>query len=224
MLPALAVLLGEGGGIGLITPQHMKLGLLACVLIATASGLVLVTHGGWELFVIGIGCLLGVFAYSAGPLPLASCGLGEVTVLIFFGWVAVIGSYYLQTDQVSLSALLFGTASGLFSAAMMLVNNLRDLPTDEAAGKVTLAVRLGETLSRALYILLLLLAVIFHLLAANASAWHLLIPVLICLKPIISLILAIRTHLGQGLNDVLANTAKAGFIYCLSTAAVLMIL
>merc|ERR1711879_66586 len=123
----------------------------------------------------------GVFAYSAGPLPLASCGLGEVTVLIFFGWVAVIGSYYLQTDQVSLSALLFGTASGLFSAAMMLVNNLRDLPTDEAAGKVTLAVRLGETLSRALYILLLLLAAIFHLLAANASAWHLLIPVLICL-------------------------------------------
>jgi len=209
---------------GQVTPAQMKIALALCTLIAAASGLMLVAHGGWMLLLIGVACLLGVFAYSAGPWPLASCGLGEVTVLVFFGWVAVMGSYFLQTGNVSLASFLFGTASGLFSAAMMLVNNLRDLPTDATAGKVTLAIRLGETLSRALYILMLILALVFHVLAANASAWHMLIPVLVCLKPVINLIVAIRTHLGQGLNDVLADTAKAGFLYCLSSAAVLAVL
>tara|TARA_Y100001949_G_C15956756_1_gene317308 strand:- start:202 stop:1221 length:1020 start_codon:yes stop_codon:yes gene_type:complete len=209
---------------GHISPDQMKLGLGLCTSVAVASGLVLVSFAGWELFLIGTGCVLGVFAYSAGPVPLASCGLGEATVLVFFGWVAVIGSYYLQTENVSLIAFLFGTASGLFSAAMMLVNNLRDLTTDEAAGKVTLAVRLGETLTRGLYIVMIFTALVFHMLAANTSAWHMLIPLAVCAAPMLKLISAIRSQAGQALNGVLANTAKLGLIYCISTSAVLMTL
>lgn len=209
---------------GLITPAQMKIALMLCTLVAAGSGLILVAHGGWVLLLVGVACLLGVFAYSAGPWPLASCGLGEITVLVFFGWVAVMGSYFLQAGNISLAAFLLGSTSGLFSAAMMLVNNLRDRPTDQTAGKVTLAIRLGDARSRTLYALMLVLALVFHALAANTSAWHILIPILVCLKPVIDLIRAIRTHQGQGLNDVLANTAKAGFIYCLSSAAVLVVL
>jgi 1,4-dihydroxy-2-naphthoate octaprenyltransferase len=82
--------------------------------------------GSWRTII------LGVFAYSAGPFPLASNALGEVTVLIFFGWVSVLGSYYLQTGTLSLLAFGLATSAGLYSSAIMLVNNIRDIATDQA--------------------------------------------------------------------------------------------
>lgn len=209
---------------GHISPEQMALGLGICTTIAVISGLILVSIGGWPLFLLGIFCVLGVFAYSAGPIPLASCGLGELTVLVFFGWVAVLGSYYLQAGEINLAAFLFGTSSGLFSAAMMLVNNLRDLETDAAAGKTTLAVRLGDTLTRGLYIVMLLLALVFHLLAANTSAWHMVLPLAACAYSMYRLVGAIQTEQGAALNKVLADTAKLGLVYCISTSVVIIIL
>ena len=206
---------------GHISPRQMKHGLTICTMMAVLSGLMLVSSAGWELLLVGLLCVLGVFAYSAGPFPLASRGLGEVTVLVFFGWVAVMGACYVQTGELSANALILGTASGLFSAAMMLVNNLRDRATDATAGKVTLAVRLGDSCSRRLYTGMLLLALILHTLAVNRSVWQALIPVLVCAVPVFKLTTAIRHQTGTALNDVLADTAKVGLIYCISASAVL---
>lgn len=143
---------------GQISLVSMRRAIALSCLTAAASGLVLlVLAGNLVLWLLGALSLLAVFAYSSGPRPLASLGLGEITVFFFFGPLPVCGGFYLLTAHVSSASILTGLACGSFAAAIMATNNLRDIQEDAEAGKVTLAVRLGETRMRWIYCLLLVL-------------------------------------------------------------------
>jgi len=192
--------------------------------IALCSGFFLVWQSHWELIWFGAFSLLAVFAYSGGPWPLASNGLGELTVFFFFGWLAVAGAYFVQVGHVPLQLLLYGTAVGCLSAAIMLVNNIRDRNTDAKAKKYTLAVKLGSTVSRYLYILLLLGALLTHYFAANSSdnIWLIYLPIFVSIIPCAYLCINIFKRTGTALNLQLSQTALLLLLYCLSTSAVLV--
>ena len=106
---------------------------------------------GPELFVVGIGCLIAGWTYTGGPRPYGYAGLGEVFVFVFFGLVATIGTNYVLSEQLSGLAASTSVVVGLWATALLVINNLRDIPSDEAAGKMTLAVRLGDARTRHLF-------------------------------------------------------------------------
>jgi 1,4-dihydroxy-2-naphthoate octaprenyltransferase len=142
------------------------------LVLAGLCGGYLVTVGGWPVVVIGLASLAGVIGYSGGPYPLASHGLGDLFVFIFFGPVAVCGTYYVQALTLTAAVAIWSIPPGLLIAAILVVNNLRDMDTDRAAGKRTLAVILGPAATRAEYALLLLLAYALPLLMLAAGAAH----------------------------------------------------
>ena len=123
-------------------------------------GLILVQKAGWPILFIGITSLWAAFAYTGGPYPLAYHGLGEVTAFVFYGLIPVWGAYYIQSPDFAFRPQVFltGIIMGLFAAKILLVNNIRDIETDPIAGKITLAVMLGEKKSRLLYALLMILS------------------------------------------------------------------
>jgi len=133
---------------GLLEANQVAWGGAVCFLIASLLSIPLLLAGGWPIVVIGIASLIAGYAYTGGPFPLAYVGLGDLFVLIFFGWVAVGGIYYLNTGTLDREALLAGTQVGLLSTVLIAINNLRDYQTDRKAGKRTLAVRLGPTLAK----------------------------------------------------------------------------
>lgn len=206
----------------LINPRQMQGAITLVTVVAVISGAVLVYHAGWPLFYCGIAALIAVFAYSGGPYPLASYGLGEITVLVFFGLLAVAGNTFLHLGNWPWQALAYGVSSGLISAAIMLVNNLRDIATDQQAGKRTLAVRIGDKACRKLYRILLLLALLVHLIAAHELGWFAALPLLFCAWPYCNLVTRITTTTGRHLNPLLANTAQFGLLYCVSAAISLL--
>lgn len=136
---------------GLISQSVMKLGIACALGVACVAGLVLVLQVGLELAVLGGASIIAALAYSGGPRPYASEGLGEVFVFVFFGLVATAGSAYVQDEQVSMVALAAAVPVGLLASAILVVNNLRDIDSDAAAGKRTLAVRIGDRATRSLY-------------------------------------------------------------------------
>lgn len=142
---------------GTLSHQHLLTAIIGSSLIAVISGLYLVYLGGWLFLLLGFLSLAGVYSYSGGRTPLASNALGELAVFLFFGWLAVMASYYLQTFNFKFALFFPASEIGLLVAAIMLVNNIRDISTDQRAGKVTLAVRLGREKSSVLYCLCLLL-------------------------------------------------------------------
>jgi len=136
---------------GLVKPSTMKAATALVFALAILIGVYLVWRGGWPIVTIGLLSILFGLLYTAGPYPLGYHGLGEVFVLVFFGPVATAGTYYVQTLDISLPALLIGLSPGLFSVAILTVNNLRDLENDRKAGKRTLAVRYGHRFAVAEY-------------------------------------------------------------------------
>jgi 1,4-dihydroxy-2-naphthoate polyprenyltransferase len=138
-------------GSGLATVGEVKRAALAAFAVAAAAGLVLSLAVGAELLVVGVACIAAGWAYTGGPRPYAYRGLGEVFVFVFFGVVATAGSTYVQLERLTVLALEASVPVGLASVALLVVNNLRDIPTDAAAGKLTLAVRLGDARTRVLY-------------------------------------------------------------------------
>jgi len=133
---------------GLLTVGAMMTGGAVCLIIATMFAIPLVLHGGWPILALGIVSLFLAYAYTGGPFPLAYLGLGEIFVVLFFGVFAVAGTFFLNTLEWSLAALLAGLQIGLHSSVLLAVNNLRDLETDRAANKRTLAARFGLTFAR----------------------------------------------------------------------------
>jgi 1,4-dihydroxy-2-naphthoate polyprenyltransferase len=129
---------------GLVAPRSMTIAIAAALALASLSGLLLVAAVGPELLVVGAAAIIAALAYSGGPRPYASAGLGEASVFLFFGLVATAGSAYVQDDALSPLALTAAVPVGLLASAILVVNNLRDLDSDRAAGKRTLAVRLGR--------------------------------------------------------------------------------
>ncbi len=134
---------------GLISARAVWAGGFLSFLIAIVLGIPLVISGGWPLVVIGLTSVIAGYAYTAGPFPLAYLGLGDLFVLIFFGWVAVGGMFYLHSGSFDWAAVVAGTQIGLLSTVLIAVNNLRDRETDIKANKKTLPVRFGVRFARA---------------------------------------------------------------------------
>ncbi len=143
---------------GLVAPATMMRASVVTFVLAALASSYLVMRGGWPLAVLmALSIAAGAF-YTAGPKPLGYLGLGEIFVFIFFGPVAVAGTYYVQTLQFSTTALFAGISPGLLAVAVLVVNNLRDIEGDARTGKRTLAVRFGRTFSRVEYTLCILIA------------------------------------------------------------------
>lgn len=143
---------------GLIAPDAVRRGMIAVLLLALLPGVYLVSIGGWPIVWIGLASLACAVLYTGGPYPLAYHGLGDVFVFVFFGLVAVGGTYWVQALAWPPGAVLAGVGLGALSTAILVVNNLRDIATDAAAGKRTLAVRLGPAGTKVEYALLLAVA------------------------------------------------------------------
>ena len=200
---------------GLISGRSMALGLGLVLALAMVSGLLLAVLSSLWLLLFGLCSMLAVFAYSAGPWPLASHALGEVTVFFFFGWLAVGGVYFAHSLHLPPELFAYGSVAGFLSAAIMLVNNLRDINTDAPAGKVTLAVVLGDQSSRRLYVFLLLAAAAVHAAVSwLISPWLTLLPLAVLLPETLRLMRAARHWQGAQLNQLLAHTARLLLAYC----------
>jgi 1,4-dihydroxy-2-naphthoate octaprenyltransferase len=145
---------------GLVSPGDMRRAMIAALGVAALAGLALAAVAGWQLLVVGALCFVAALSYSGGPRPYASAGLGELSVFVFFGLVATIGSAYVQDEQLRWLPAIAAVPVGLLSVALLLVNNLRDIPTDARAGKRTLAVRLGARTTFELYMVTVNVAVL----------------------------------------------------------------
>ncbi len=163
---------------GTVAPAAMRTAVAAALAVAAVAGLALAAAAGWQLVAVGAVCFAAALAYSGGPRPYASAGLGEVFVFVFFGLVATVGSQYVHDERVAGVAVAAAVPIGLLATAILVVNNLRDLGTDRAAGKVTLAVRLGDARTRDLYgglvTLPFLVVAALSVAALDGSPWPLL--------------------------------------------------
>ena len=136
---------------GMASPRAVMTASLACIAVAGFAGLALAAATTWRLIPLGAVAMLALWLYSGGPRPYAELGLGELMVFVFFGLMATVGSTYVQGEVIPRSAWWCGVAMGLLAVAILVANNLRDIPTDALAGKRTLAVRLGDARTRVLY-------------------------------------------------------------------------
>ena len=150
---------------GLALPEDVKRAAFITFGVAMLAGLgIVVLSGQWWLIAVGAVCVLAAWYYTGGNSPYGYSGLGEVAVFIFFGLVATVGTNFVQTGFIDPLAVLLGSSLGLYASAVLLVNNIRDLETDRASGKRTLAVKLGEKPSKTLFLLLIWLPVLINLL------------------------------------------------------------
>ena len=137
---------------GLATPSSVRLAALLSMAVAGVMGLMVSIAVGPELLLVGVLCFAAGWLYTGGPRPYGYAGFGEVFVFVFFGLVATVGSAYVHLERVTGLGLLASIPVGLLATALLVTNNLRDIPSDTSAGKRTLAVRLGETWTRLLYL------------------------------------------------------------------------
>ena len=186
-------------------------------------GLYLVYTAGWPIFIIGVISILFAWAYTGGPYPIAYSGLGDVFVFVFFGLVAVGGTYYVQALNLSPFVLIAAVAPGSFSVNILLVNNIRDIATDRKVGKMTLPARIGGAWARRLYIALTVLAYLVPgMLWLNGySGWGMLS--LISLPLAFKMIKELYASEGKELNNVLAGTGKLMTVHGILLAAGLLI-
>lgn len=192
---------------GLLTEREVVRGAVLAFAAAVLCGIPLVVHGGIPLIIIGVASLVAGYAYTAGPFPLAYHGWGDFFVILFFGLVAVGGSYYLQTGAMGIPALLAGVSVGSLAAVLIAVNNLRDRQGDLESGKRTLAARFGIRFAR-IEIAILALAPFFI-----GAYWFFRGERLAFLLPLLALPLAIaiirsaRRDIGRELNRTLGKAA-----------------
>jgi 1,4-dihydroxy-2-naphthoate octaprenyltransferase len=193
---------------GLATASAVKRAALIAFGVAALSGLALAAVTSWWLLAVGLAALLAGWGYTGGPKPYGYFGLGEFFVFVFFGLVATVGTTYVVCERITSTAWLAGCAAGCLACALLVVNNLRDIPTDRVAGKRTLAVRIGDRRTRALYVVLLVAA--FALLAAIAVGgrpWTALglVGIALAIKPVRTIIGGAQ---GGALIPVLGGTGK----------------
>jgi 1,4-dihydroxy-2-naphthoate octaprenyltransferase len=161
-------------GSGTVPAALVRAVAFACFGLAGVAGAVLVvTSGHWWLLLVGVGCVLGAWFYTGGKHPYGYLGFGEVAVFLFFGLVAVLGTLYVQYGSFTLIGLGGAVGVGSFSAAVLVANNLRDIPTDEQTGKRTLAVVLGDAGTRRLYLGLVAVPLLVSILLGLSHPWTL---------------------------------------------------
>ena len=162
-------------GSGVASPTAVKTAAFACFGVAAVCGLVLAVTTTWWLVAVGAVAMVAAWFYTGGSRPYGYRGLGEVSVFVFFGLIAVVGTTYVQTESVTWPSVLGGVGVGALACAILVANNLRDIPTDREVGKRTLAVVLGDAGSRVLFVALVAAACAVALLTAvTATPWALL--------------------------------------------------
>jgi len=201
---------------GLASPRQVKGAAVASFAVALLLGAYLVLAGGWPILALGLASLFAGWAYSNGPRPLSYTAWGEVVVVVFFGVAAVAGSHYLQSGRFTVSAAVTGLALGTPAAAVLLVNNVRDLNTDARVGRVTLAAVLGPRGSRWLYAVLMLSPfLLLPWIAPPAALWASL-PALLLFLWLSWRFVSLQG--GEAFNAQLAHTAQAqlmlGVLFC----------
>jgi 1,4-dihydroxy-2-naphthoate polyprenyltransferase len=205
-------------GSGAATPDEVKLAAFAAFGVAAAAGLILVAiTGQWWLLLIGVACVLAAWYYTGGHRPYGYAGLGEIAVFIFFGLVAVLGTTYTQVGRVSWPALAGAVGIGSLACAVLVANNLRDVPTDAATGKITLAVRLGDSHTRQLYLALIVAPFVAAAALIPAHPWAALalLAIPLALPPAGTVTGGAR---GLALLPVLRDTGRLSLVYALLLA------
>lgn len=171
-------------GSKLAAPKAVLAAAAVSLAIGAAAGLVLAWFSAPWLVAVGAACIAGAWLYTGGSKPYGYLGLGEVAVFVFFGLVAVLGTQYTQALRIDWVGLTLAVATGCLSSAVLVANNLRDIPTDKESGKITLAVRLGDAKTRVLFQGLLLVAFVLTLVLLLATPW--------CAVGLVALPLAVR--------------------------------
>jgi 1,4-dihydroxy-2-naphthoate octaprenyltransferase len=209
---------------GLVPPRQVLIATYVAFGVAVLAGVYLIATAGWELLLVGAASILAGVLYTGGPRPYGYEGLGEVFVFLFFGVVAVAGSYYAQVEKLEWEALVLAVPVGLLASAILVVNNVRDLETDRRAGKRTLAVRLGRERVRTLYAAMLALAFLTApapWLLGSLSGWLLLSWLAVPLA--VPLVRVVRTRTdGPSLNGALAGTGRLQLVFCVLLSAGLL--
>ena len=207
---------------GLASASSVKVAALISFLIAAIAGFVLALNISPWLFLVGAASIWAAWGYTGGKKPYGYFGFGELSVFIFFGLVATVGSYYIQTEQFNWQIFLLSIPVGTLSCAILAINNLRDLPQDKLVGKRTMAVRIGEKNTRVFFMLLLVTAQLTSLAAASISSLALI--TLIC-APITYRVVrqVLNGAVGAELIEVLSKTAKLQLVMASLLAAALAI-
>ncbi len=211
-------------GDGLATPASVRRAALVCFAMTLVAGTPLVLFVDWRLALVGLAAVASGWLYTGGPRPYGYAGLGEVFVFVFFGLVATVGSAYVQTHEAPGVAWVAGVAMGSLATALLVVNNLRDIPSDRRSAKMTLAVRLGDRAARVLYVVLVVTAVALlpAMVLSGASPVVALgfVAVVAARRAVLRVLGGAR---GAGLVGVLADTAAAQLVYAVAVTIGLVI-
>jgi 1,4-dihydroxy-2-naphthoate octaprenyltransferase len=210
---------------GLVAPRRVLVATWVAFAVAVAAGIYLATVAGWVIIAIGVASILAGVLYTGGPWPYGYAGLGEVFVFLFFGLVAVNGSYYVQLEELDWLPFGLSVSVGCLSTAILVVNNVRDVDTDRRAGKRTLAVRIGREATRRFYVALIAAAYVVLLITVlgNDGPWWAalgLISLPLALRPAQAVLT--RTD-GPALNGALAGTGALLGAFSLAVSAGLLI-
>ncbi len=201
-------------GNGLATPGEVKRAMLVAFGLTALCGLPLVLFVDWKLVFVGAAAIAAGWFYTGGPRPYGYAGLGEAFVFVFFGLVATVGSTYVQTLTITWLPVVAGVAMGCLSTALLVVNNLRDIPGDSVVGKHTLAVRLGDRRTRVLFVVLLVLPFVLLPVMAGAGDRPLAVLAFVALvlarRPIVAVLGGAR---GPQLIAVLGDTGRVLLVY-----------
>ncbi len=202
-------------GSGAATPEAVKRAALIAIAIAVVAGVSLAARSSWILIALGALSIIAAWTYTGGPKPYGYFALGEVSVFIFFGLVATLGTYYAHVGSLSFEVLLASFAMGCLACAILVLNNLRDLEKDKLAGKITLAVKIGHSQTRRFYQALLFTPLLIALALVPTSFYFLL--AFLALPQILKVTASIRTGAsGSALIELLERTGKIQIIYSLA--------
>jgi 1,4-dihydroxy-2-naphthoate octaprenyltransferase len=210
---------------GLVPPRQVLIATYVSFGLAVLFGIYLIAVAGWELLLVGAASILAGVAYTGGPRPYGYEGLGEVFVFLFFGIVAVVGSFFVQVEKVTWEAFALAVPVGLLAAAILVVNNVRDIDSDRRAGKRTLAVKLGRQRTRVMYASVVYLAYLLTpvtWLFGPTTAWVLLPWLTLPLAASVSRIVRSRTD-GPSLNGALAQSGLLQLSFCMLLSAGLLL-
>ena len=205
------------------TPGAVKRAAFLAFGVAGVAGLALAATTAWWLVVVGAVSVLAAWYYTGGSTPYGYLGLGEVMVFVFFGLVAVMGTTYVQVQEWSTPALYAGIGIGALACAILVVNNLRDIPTDTLADKRTLAVRLGDARTRRLYLALVVLAAACVLLVAASTTWWAVVGLGFLVPALPGLRTVLGGATGPGLIPVLQQTGVAELAWAALVAGALVL-
>lgn len=211
-------------GQGLARPHQVRLAAFASFLIAGLAGLVLVAlTGHWWLLIVGAAAIAAAWFYTGGPRPYGYAGLGELFVFVFFGLVPVLGTLYVQTDAIDARGVLAAIGVGALACAILVTNNLRDIPSDAEVGKRTLAVRLGDRRTRLLYVSLVVLAFVVVLPMALLGVPWVLVGLFAALWAVRPLRIIGGGATGPGLIPALVATGHLVIAYAVTVSVGLLI-